>query len=66
MQLVKQRQEGQIELQKEARDLEKQIADLRIQMVQQQTQEQAQKTEVNVNIDKKRKVINKQNEELLN
>ena len=46
MQLVKQRQEGQIELQKEARDLEKQISDLRLQMVQQQTQQQAQKTHI--------------------
>ena len=58
-QLVKQRQEGQIELQKEARELEKQIADLRIQMVQQQAQQQgqqqAQKTDVNFNIGQKRR-----------
>ena len=69
-QLVKNRQEGQIELQKEARAFERQLADLRVQMAQQQSQQQAQgqqqKTEVTFNIDKEEKRLDKQNEELLN
>ena len=65
-QLITNRQEGQIELQKEARQLEKQISDLKIQMAQQQSQEQAQKTDINFNIDKEEKRLDKQNQELLN
>ena len=69
-QLVKNRQEGQIELQKEARAFEKQLADLRVQMAQQQSQaqrqEQGQKTEVTINFDKEQERLDKQKDELKN
>ena len=69
-QLVKNRQEGQIELQKEARAFERQLADLRVQMAQQQSQqqrqEQGQKTEITINLEKEKERLNKQKNELKN